>query len=302
MNLGYACINTHLGKQKILGGRTCRKATFQQQGLRYVGDLALQNLKDIHTIIQWNIKNHIYLYRMPSDIFPWMSEYELEDLPQYEAICTVAKSIGKLATDNKVRLTFHPGPFNILGSNNPNVVTRTMKELRQHSQIFDLMGFQPSHYNVINIHIGAAYKDKYAVLNKWAENYEKLEGNTRRRLTIENDDKGSLYTTHDLYTSVFRMVGVPIVFDYHHHTCHPGDLSHSEALGLAVKTWPAGIKPVVHYSSAKQIEDPKAKIQAHADYVYEEINTYGYDLDIELEVKQKEKALLEYRKKYSILV
>jgi UV DNA damage endonuclease len=177
-----------------------------------------------------------------------------------------------------------------------------MKELRQHSQIFDLMGFQPSHYNVINIHIGAAYKDKYAVLNKWAENYEKLEGNTRRRLTIENDDKGSLYTTHDLYTSVFRMVGVPIVFDYHHHTCHPGDLSHSEALGLAVKTWPAGIKPVVHYSSARQIEDPKAKIQAHADYVYEEINTYGYDLDIELEVKQKEKALLEYRKKYSILV
>lgn len=302
MNLGYACINTHLGKKKILGGRTCRKATFQQQGLRYVGDLALQNLKDIHTIVEWNIRNDIYLYRMPSDIFPWMSEYEFEDLPQYQAICIAAQSIGKLATENNVRLTFHPGPFNILGSNNPNVVTRTMKELRQHSQIFDLMGFQPSHYNVINIHIGAAYKDKQAVLNKWAENYEKLDENTQRRLTIENDDKASLYTTLDLYTSVHSMVGVPIVFDYHHHTCHPGDLSHNEALGLAVKTWPDGIKPLVHYSSTKQIEDPKAKIQAHADYVYEEIDTYGYDLDIELEVKQKERALLEYRKKYSILV
>lgn len=302
MNLGYACINTHLGKKKILGGRTCRKATFQQQGLRYVGDLALQNLKDIRTIVEWNIANDIYLYRMPSDIFPWMSEYEFEDLPQYASICAIAQSIGQLATEHNVRLTFHPGPFNILASIKPDVVRRTMKELRQHSQIFDLMGFEPSHYNSINIHIGAAYKDKYAVLTKWCENYEKLDENTRKRLTIENDDKPSLYTTSDLYTGVHSMVGIPIVFDYHHHTCHPGDLSHREALGIAVSTWPTEITPVVHYSSAKQIEDPKAKIQAHADYVYEEIDTYGYDLDIELEVKQKEKALLQYRQKYSILV
>jgi UV DNA damage endonuclease len=302
MNLGYACINTQLGKKKILGGRTCRKATFQQQGLRYVGDLAFQNLNDIRTIIEWNIANDIYLYRMPSDIFPWMSEYEFEDLPQYANICAIAQSIGRLATEHNVRLTFHPGPFNILASNKPDVVKRTMKELRQHSQIFDLMGFEPSHYNSINIHIGAAYKDKYAVLNKWCENYEKLDENTRKRLTIENDDKPSLYTTSDLYTSVHSVVGIPLVFDYHHHTCHPGDLSHREALGIAVSTWPKEITPVVHYSSARQIEDPKAKIQAHADYVYEQIDTYGYDVDIELEVKQKEKALLQYRQKYSILV
>ena len=302
MNLGYACINTQLGKKKILGGRTCRKATFQQQGLRYVGDLALQNLNDIRTIVEWNIANDIYLYRMPSDIFPWMSEYEFEDLPQYASICAIAQSIGRLATEHNVRLTFHPGPFNILASNKLDVVKRTMKELRQHSQIFDLMGFEPSHYNSINIHIGAAYKDKYAVLSKWCENYEKLDENTRRRLTIENDDKASLYTTSDLYTGVHSMVGIPLVFDYHHHTCHPGDLSHREALGIAISTWPTEITPVVHYSSARQIEDPKAKIQAHADYVYEWIDTYGYDVDIELEVKQKEKALLQYRQKYSILV
>lgn len=302
MNLGYACINTQLGKKKILGGRTCRKATFQQQGLRYVGDLAFQNLNDIRTIIEWNIANDIYLYRMPSDIFPWMSEYEFENLPQYANICAIAQSIGRLATEHNVRLTFHPGPFNILASNKPDVVKRTMKELRQHSQIFDLMGFEPSHYNSINIHIGAAYKDKYAVLNKWCENYEKLDENTRKRLTIENDDKPSLYTTSDLYTRVHSVVGIPLVFDYHHHTCHPGDLSHREALGIAISTWPTEITPVVHYSSARQIEDPKAKIQAHADYVYERIDTYGYDVDIELEVKQKEKALLQYRQKYSILV
>ncbi len=62
MNIGYACINTQLGKKKILGGRTCRKATFQQNGLPYVGELALQNLKDIYTICQWNISNGLQLW------------------------------------------------------------------------------------------------------------------------------------------------------------------------------------------------------------------------------------------------
>ena len=238
---------------------------------------------------------------MPSDIFPWMSEYEFEELPQYAQICQAAKRIGDYATQHGVRLTFHPGPFNILGSNKADVVRRTMKELRQHSQVFDLMGFEPSYYNNINIHIGAAYKDKQAVLDQWCENYEKLDENTRKRLTIENDDKPSLYNTQDLHTGVYSMVGIPIVFDYHHHTCHSGDLSCREALELAISTWPKQVKPVVHYSSARQIEDPKAKVQAHADYVYEEINTYGYDVDIELEVKMKEKALLQYREKFSIL-
>ena len=302
MNLGYACINTQLGKKKILGGRTCRKATFQQQGLPYVGELALQNLKDIYTIVTWNVANDIYLYRMPSDIFPWMSEYEFEDLPQYPQICQAAKRIGDYATQHDVRLTFHPGPFNILGSNKVDVVRRTMKELRQHSQIFDLMGFEPSHYNKINIHIGAAYKDKQAVLDQWCRNYEKLDENTRGRLTIENDDKPSLYNTQDLYTGVHSLVGIPIVFDYHHHSCHPGDLSHREALEMAISTWPKEVKPIVHYSSGRQIEDPKAKLQAHADYIYEDIDTYGYNVDIVLEVKMKEKALLQYREKQSILV
>ena len=301
MELGYACINTELGKKKILGGRTCRKASFIQLGLPHVGQLALANLKDILTILKWNEANNIRLYRMPSDIFPWMSEYEFTDLPQYQGIVKVAQEIGKYATEMGHRLTFHPGPFNILASNKPDVVRRTIKELRQHSEIFNLMGFEPSHYNKINIHIGAAYKDKWAVLNQWCENYEQLPGHTKRRLTIENDDKPKLFTTHDLYHHVHKLVGIPIVFDFHHHKCNSGDLTTTEALSLAVKTWPAGIKPIVHYSSTKQIEDKSARVQAHADYVYEFVDTHGYDVDVVLEVKQKEKALLAYRKKFLIL-
>ena len=302
MNLGYACINVELRKKKIFAGRTCRKDTFQREGLRYVGELGLQNVKDLYTILQWNEKNGIRFYRIGSDIFPWSSEYEYKQLPQYHEVSQILAEIGKYATKHNHRLTFHPGPFNILGSRKDEVVKRTMVDLRHHSEIFDLMGFAPSVYNKINIHVGAAYKDKYAVLKQWCTNYNKLDENTKKRLTIENDDKPSLFTTYDLYHHVHANTNVPIVFDFHHHNCNPGDLSSRESLELAIQTWPEGIKPVVHFSSPKQIEDPKAKIQAHADYVHSDVDTYGHDVDVMLEVKMKEKALLEYREKQSILV
>lgn len=300
MNIGYACINTQLREQNIYAGRTCRKARFNEKGLEYVGELGLQNLRDLFQIIQWNERNNIKLFRIGSDMFPWSSEYEYEDLPQYNKIKIYCKAIGDYATKVGQRLSFHPGPFNILGSNNQDVVKRTMIDLRHHSELFDLMGFEPSPYNNINIHIGAAYNNKQEVLERWCENYEKLDSNTKKRITIENDDKSSLYTVHDLYYGVYESVKVPIVFDFHHHNCYPGDLSTKQALELAISTWPEGIKPEVHYSSARRLEDGKSKVQAHADYIHEEIDTFGYDVDVTLEAKQKERALLEYRKKHLI--
>jgi UV DNA damage endonuclease len=302
VNFGYACINMELREQNIFAGRTCRKDKFTKQGLQYVGDLGVQNLRDLFQIVQWNERNGIKLYRIGSDIFPWSSEYEYVDLPQYETIKKLCKAIGDYVTRVGQRLSFHPGPFNILGSRNPEVVKRTMIDLRHHSELFDLMGFEPSVYNKINIHVGAAYDDKQAVLRNWCSNYEKLDDNTRKRITIENDDKPSLFTTNELYHGVYNMVGCPIVFDYHHHSCHPGDLSHKQALELAISTWPEKITPVVHYSSCKQIEDPKAKVQAHAEYIHETIDTFGHNVDIMLEAKGKERALLQYRKKHSIFI
>ena len=107
-NLGYACINMELRKQKIFAGRTCRKDKFKNQGLPYVGELGLQNLKDLYQILQWNERNGIKFYRIGSDIFPWSSEYEYKDLPQYDEVCKLLKTIGDYATEVEQRLTFHP--------------------------------------------------------------------------------------------------------------------------------------------------------------------------------------------------
>lgn len=64
MSIGYACINTELRKQNIFSGRTCRKDKFEKLGLEYVGELGLQNLRDLYQIVQWNERNGIKFYRI----------------------------------------------------------------------------------------------------------------------------------------------------------------------------------------------------------------------------------------------
>jgi len=296
-NLGYACINIELRKQNIFSGRTCRKAKFESQGLEYVGELGLQNLRDLYQIVQWNERNGIKVFRIGSDIFPWSSEYQYSDLPQFDKARRLLEAVGNYATKVGQRLSFHPGPFNVLGSNNPDVVRRTIIDLDHHSEIFDLMGLEPSPYNEINIHIGATYKDKPTTLKRWMENFGKLHPNTQKRLVLENDDKASMFTIADLM-EVHNKIGIPLVFDFHHHNCHPGDMTQQQALKLAVSTWPSHIKPSTHFSSARKLEDPKSKLQAHADYIHEPIDTFGFDIDIVLEAKAKEQALLQYRRKF----
>ena len=79
MNIGYACINMTLGSQKpkVTTNRGMIRKTFDEKGISYVSELALQNVRDLIEVIKWNEKNGIKFYRMSSDMFPWMSEYHL---------------------------------------------------------------------------------------------------------------------------------------------------------------------------------------------------------------------------------
>ena len=106
-----------------------------------------------------------------------------------------------------------------------------------------------------------------------------------------------MYTTEELYDSIYKSIGIPVVFDYHHHCLHPGDQTEREAVDMALSTWPVGIRPVVHYSESRSLEhnDPKIKPQAHSDSYVRPINTYGREMDIMLEAKHKELALFKMR-------
>lgn len=300
-NYGYACINmgfsTRPKSKRITTNRTMIKRTFLEKGIGYASELALQNVQDLCKILEWNLENDIYFYRLSSDIIPWASEYEMEELPDYQEILAACQKAGAFARKHNMRLTAHPGHFNKLASPKERVFQLTLADLKVHADLFDMIGLSRTPYAKLNIHVGAAYGDKPFALDNFCRNFERLPENVQSRLTVENDDKPSLYCTEELYEGVYKRIGTPIVFDYHHHMLHPGNQTEQEALEMALSTWPQSIIPVVHYAESRSAEynNPKIKPQAHSDYVVREFNDYGHCIDVMIEAKHKELALLRYR-------
>ena len=308
MNIGYACINMQLsypqkygGKEKgvkpITTGRSMIKRTFDSKGVNYASELTLANAMDLDKIIDWNIMNDYKFFRITSALAPWKSEYEWEDLKDLKQIQMYLHSAGLKAKTHGVRITSHPGPFNVLTSPHEHVVDNCVVDLTMHGDVFDMLGQSRTHYNKINIHIGGAYGDKPKSMERFCKNFERLPDSVKSRLTVENDDKQTMYSVKELYNGVYKRIGVPIVFDYHHHRFCDGGLSEQEALELAISTWPKGITPATHYSESRSIEqqDEKIRPQAHSDYVYDYIDTYGNDVDIMVEAKHKELAVQRYK-------
>ena len=296
MNLGYACINMTLGSQKpkITTNRSMIKKTFKEKGIPYASELGIQNCRDLVEIIKWNHQNNINFFRLSSDLFPWASEYNLTELPHYNRIKTLLAGAGHLADKYNQRISSHPGPFNVLVSPREHVVENTITDLTINGEVFDMMGLSRTPYNKINIHCNGVYGDKISAMDRFCKNFERLPESVQTRLTVENDDKASMYSVKDLMY-IHERIGIPIVFDYHHHKFCTGDLSEEEALNLAVSTWPEGITPAVHYSESKALnENLKVKPQAHSDYIKKIPNTYGLDVDIMVEAKAKELTVLEH--------
>ena len=247
MNLGYACINMTLGSQKpkVTTNRSMVKKTFNEKGVEYAGELGLQNSMDLFKILEWNNQHNIKVFRLSSEMFPWASEYGIENSPYYKRIETVLQACGNYAKTNGIRITCHPGPFNVLVSPNEKVVQNTITDLEIHGKVFDMMGLSRTPYNKINIHCNGVYGDKKSAMDRFCENFKRLSPSVQSRLTVENDDKESMYSVKDLMY-IYEKIGIPIVFDYHHHKFQTGDLTEEQALSLAVSTWPKGIKPIVH--------------------------------------------------------
>jgi UV DNA damage endonuclease len=174
------------------------------------------------------------------------------------------------------------------------------------------------------------YGDKASALDRFCVNFELLPDSVKTRLTVENDDKASMYSVLDLYHGVFKKVQIPIVFDYHHHKFQTGGLDEETALALAGSTWRIGIRQCTHYSESRREEQTlivenimtknniskdvlhewptietlhkeasKIKLQAHSDYITEEIKDYGLDIDVVIEAKAKELTVARYKQEYS---
>ncbi len=326
IRFGYACINMDLSDKGIRTGRTMIERKFKLGGLKLASSISLENARDLLTILKWNEKNGIRLFRIGSELFPRWNHYELHDLPDIDAITKHLRVAGDYAKQHGHRVTTHPGPFHILGSPDPVVVDNSIVSLERHSEMFDLMGFEPSFENKINIHVGATYNDKPGTIARWLANYDRLSDSLKKRLVIENDDKASMYSVRELYEMLHTQIEIPITFDYWHHTFNTGDISEQEAFFMARSTWQKhGVTQCTHYSESRRAEFQgliegicvkngitmeelpswpsfkkmydeygKIKAQAHADYITQLPNTYGVsDLDIVVEAKAKEQSLIK---------
>lgn len=303
--LGYACINMTLGgdsvpkKQRITTNRTCRLATAQDKGIAHIASLVYSNITDLLSILQWNESQGIRLFRMSSDMVPFLSHpdfvYTIDDLDEYFPVSEALAAIGKFVADHDHRLSFHPGPFNVLASPNSDVVDKTVRELNATADLCDRMGLPADHNCKINIHVGGAYGQPAEALARFCRNTYRLSNSAFARLTVENDDRASLYSVADLYEHVFKNTQIPIVFDYHHHQFCTGGLTEQEALELAISTWPDDIVPTVHYSESHELhvgnDNPTPK---HSVLINAIPDTYGNTIDVMVEAKGKELAILPH--------
>ncbi|KAK9831028.1 hypothetical protein WJX74_000567 [Apatococcus lobatus] len=293
-NLGYACLNMELREQRvpIFTNRDCVLKSYIDKGLPFVSGLVKENTKALAAIVHWNHLNGIRFFRMTSTMFPWCTEYEMEDLPDWEEIKGHLAFAGDLARAYDIRMTFHPSHFIKLAADNEDLLAKSLKEMEVHSKILDYMGYEPSVWNKTNIHIGGVYGDKQGTMERFAKNFKRLSPNAQKRLTLENDDWPSGFAVSDLLW-IHKEAGIPIVFDFHHHKFCPGGLTEKEALEAAVKTWPEGIRPAVHWSESQEGRKP----HAHSDYIAGPMNLHGLekDVDVMIEAKCKEQTLLRFR-------
>ena len=153
VRLGYACINMHLADRKITTNRSIQLKTFKAQGYQRCIELAVQNAEDLYRVLEWNLNNGILVYRVSSDIIPWATEWLLDCKHLVELETSLARA-GKFAVQHGMRLSFHPGPFNCLGSPNMDVVKKTIADLECHSLTMDMLEQPVNRLAKINIHIG----------------------------------------------------------------------------------------------------------------------------------------------------
>ena len=303
MNVGYCCISMGINegvkkKDEISVNRGMVKKTFDAKGLPYASELAILNLQDCLKVLKYNLSKDILVYRMSSDMFPWFTHYKLEDLPNFDKIKVLLKQIGDFVLENKMRVGFHPGPFCIISSESQDVVDKSIDELNKHSQMLDLMGLPANNFYSINIHLNSTKPTLEASAERFCNNFPFLSESTKKRLTVENDDKLAQFTVQDLYKLIHCKIGIPVIADSLHFACHTGGYAWEDTFKLAISTW-GDTKPLCHHSSSKKLhEDASTTIQTHTDYLYEAFENFGIDVDVELECKMKDVALFRYRKDY----
>ena len=263
----------------------------RSEALNKLSRLCLANATSLLASLEYCAANGIGCFRVNSQILPIKTHsvvgYSIEQLPDADAIVSRFKQCGDFARRNHVRTCFHPDQFVVLNSPRPDVVSQSIAELEYQAEVAEWIGA-----DVINIHGGGAYGDKATALDAFARNLERLSDRVRSRLTVENDDK--VFAPDDLLP-LCRNEGLPLVYDVHHHRCHPDTRTIDAATEDACQTW--NREPMFHISSPLEGWNG-LKPERHHDFI--DVNDFplswiNRDLTIEIEAKAKEVAVLKLK-------
>ena len=260
------------------------------------------------------------MFRLSSDLLPaythddWSWFYWQGDVVR-ELEARFAQ-IGDLARQHDIRLSFHPGQFCVLASDNPEIVENSIQEFEYHCDLIRYMGYGREFQDFkCNVHI-AGKQGPDGIKRAMT----KLSREARNTLTIENAE-----FTWGIDASLELVDTCALVLDIHHHWIMSGEYIEPQDPRVQ-RLWESwrGVRPVIHYSLSRenvvvdhdaqtkpQLSEllqqgfTKAKLRAHSDYYWnEECNRWAASFspyaDIMLEAKEKNLAQQGFVKQMKI--
>jgi UV DNA damage endonuclease len=295
MKIGYAAQNSTLD---CSASRSFRLASFNEERL---SQTIKENLDCLKRILEFNLDQKIYFFHLPSGIIPFGS-HPINKVNWRGIFAQDFKEIHDFIRLKEMKICLHPDHYVVINTPSEEIFKNSLGELIYQADLINLLRADQS--SKVQIHVGGAYGDKPLSRAKFIERFKRLPEEVREVLAIEND--GRLFNLNDCL-KISAQTGLPIVLDTLHQEINNQGESLTEALSLAFDTWENNQTPTVHYSSQQQGKMPGAHAQSLDKRLFESFikNTMGFDFDIMLEFKDKEKSALEalpIARKYRLLL
>ena len=218
------------------------------------------SLEEVSKILDYLAAERLDMYRLSSDLAPYATH---PDMPQFHNMVAESDAelaaFGKKARELDIRLSFHPSQYVLLNSPDEKLTAKSIWDFASQAEMLDRMGLNDE--AVMITHVGGVYDDHEASRARWVEGWEKCPDHVQRRLVLENDD--IRFSAADVLW-IHERTGVRLIFDYQHFWClNPEGLDMRETLERFLATWPAGVRPKIHFSSPRtEMREIKQKITA----------------------------------------
>ncbi|WP_413304500.1 UV DNA damage repair endonuclease UvsE [Bacillus sp. 1P10SD] len=265
----------------------------REAAIRKLERIAISNIENCLRLLKHNAANDIHFFRLSSRLIPLANHEELLDWDYLEPLSEPLQELGSYSKEKSIRIDFHPDHFVVLNTPDKEILKNSLKTLMMHQAMLKGMTIDTEHRCVL--HVGGGYDDKEKALEQFIHNWGYIKPSIQKMIMLENDD--TTFTTKEtLY--LCEKLGIPMVFDYHHHLANYDDLDWVSDWERIISTWSHSPLPVkMHISSPRSEKD----FRAHADHVnpemfmefLKEIKGTVPEIHCMIEAKQKDAALFQ---------